>query len=273
LTDEAMRARAREIAASEPNANRAERLEIAIIEVQNEGFKQGRRAGQEDVSKAILSESPHQSHRIAREFLEGAAPSPAPRLIEAPKEGSAHDRVAWTILTALHENISEDQRPMSWSDLNQDHEKRIRAAADAAIFTMLHGATPAPAAKGGEWQMVPKQLPSGMIEAGWKHVNRALSEGNNPALLALWDALLAAAPPAPSETEREVERLRKIVADDGVEKDRLFAVARQGERECAKLEARVRVLEEENAKLWRAVKAWEAESLEGANEKAPASRS
>lgn len=41
--------------------------------------------------------------------------------------------VAWAILQALHENVQEDQRPMSWSDVNGDHEQRIRSAAVAAI--------------------------------------------------------------------------------------------------------------------------------------------
>lgn len=41
--------------------------------------------------------------------------------------------VAWSILQALHENVPEDKRPMSWSDVNGDQEQRIRSAAVAAI--------------------------------------------------------------------------------------------------------------------------------------------
>lgn len=41
--------------------------------------------------------------------------------------------VAWAILQALHENVPEAERPMSWSDVNGDQEQRIRAAAVAAI--------------------------------------------------------------------------------------------------------------------------------------------
>ena len=41
--------------------------------------------------------------------------------------------VAWAILQALHANIPEADRPMSWSDVNGDQEQRIRAAAVAAI--------------------------------------------------------------------------------------------------------------------------------------------
>jgi hypothetical protein len=41
--------------------------------------------------------------------------------------------VAWAIRQSLHENVPEDQRPMSWSDVAGDQEMRIRAAAVAAI--------------------------------------------------------------------------------------------------------------------------------------------
>lgn len=41
--------------------------------------------------------------------------------------------VAWEILRALHENVPEDKRPMSWSDVDGDQEQRIRGAAVAAI--------------------------------------------------------------------------------------------------------------------------------------------
>lgn len=43
------------------------------------------------------------------------------------------DAVAWDILQALHANVPEADRPQSWSDMNQDQEARIRAAAVAAI--------------------------------------------------------------------------------------------------------------------------------------------
>lgn len=41
--------------------------------------------------------------------------------------------VAWAILRALHEKIPEDDRPMSWSDVDGDQERLIRGAAVAAI--------------------------------------------------------------------------------------------------------------------------------------------
>lgn len=43
------------------------------------------------------------------------------------------ETVAWAILQALHENVPEETCPMSWSDLRNDQEQRIRAAAVAAI--------------------------------------------------------------------------------------------------------------------------------------------
>lgn len=45
------------------------------------------------------------------------------------------EAVAWAILQALHEDVPEDKRPMSWSDLKDGQESRIRAAATAAIET------------------------------------------------------------------------------------------------------------------------------------------
>lgn len=41
--------------------------------------------------------------------------------------------VARAILQALHQNVPEADRPMSWSDVNGEQEQRIRAAAVAAI--------------------------------------------------------------------------------------------------------------------------------------------
>ena len=43
------------------------------------------------------------------------------------------EAVAWAILQALHENVPEESRPKSWSDLKGDHDQRIRGAAVAAI--------------------------------------------------------------------------------------------------------------------------------------------
>lgn len=43
------------------------------------------------------------------------------------------EAVAWAILQALHENVPEDQRPISWSDLKGDQDQRVRSAAVAAI--------------------------------------------------------------------------------------------------------------------------------------------
>ena len=43
------------------------------------------------------------------------------------------EEVAWAILQALHENVPEQNRPMSWSDLKGDQDQRVRSAAVAAI--------------------------------------------------------------------------------------------------------------------------------------------
>jgi|HubBroStandDraft_6_1064221.scaffolds.fasta_scaffold00175_13 hypothetical protein len=43
------------------------------------------------------------------------------------------EAVAWAILQALHENVPEESRPMSWSDLKGDQDQRVRSAAVAAI--------------------------------------------------------------------------------------------------------------------------------------------
>jgi hypothetical protein len=43
------------------------------------------------------------------------------------------EAVAWDILEALHENVPEQDRPMSWSDMRRDQELRIRRAAHAAV--------------------------------------------------------------------------------------------------------------------------------------------
>ncbi len=43
------------------------------------------------------------------------------------------EAVAWAILQALHENVPEDKRPMSWSDMKGDQDQRVRSAAVAAI--------------------------------------------------------------------------------------------------------------------------------------------
>ncbi len=46
------------------------------------------------------------------------------------------DKVAWAILDALHADLPAEDRPMSWSDLNDSHERKIRRAAKAAIAVM-----------------------------------------------------------------------------------------------------------------------------------------
>jgi hypothetical protein len=43
------------------------------------------------------------------------------------------EAVAWAILQALHENVPEESRPKSWSDLKGDQDQRVRSAAVAAI--------------------------------------------------------------------------------------------------------------------------------------------
>jgi hypothetical protein len=50
-----------------------------------------------------------------------------------PKMDEEAEAVAWAILQALHENVPEESRPKSWSDLKGDQNHRIRAAAVAAI--------------------------------------------------------------------------------------------------------------------------------------------
>jgi hypothetical protein len=46
------------------------------------------------------------------------------------------ERIAWAILQALHANVSEDERPQSWSDLKDEQEKRIFAAAHATMIAI-----------------------------------------------------------------------------------------------------------------------------------------
>jgi hypothetical protein len=47
------------------------------------------------------------------------------------------ERVAWIILQTLHENVPEDKRPMSWSDLSEEQSSRIHIAAQRAINETL----------------------------------------------------------------------------------------------------------------------------------------
>jgi hypothetical protein len=47
------------------------------------------------------------------------------------------EKVGWAIVQALHANVPEDQRPMSWSDLSEEHENRILAAAHAAMVATI----------------------------------------------------------------------------------------------------------------------------------------
>jgi hypothetical protein len=44
------------------------------------------------------------------------------------------ERIAWAILQALHANV--DERPQSWSDLKDEQEKRIFAAAHATMIAI-----------------------------------------------------------------------------------------------------------------------------------------
>lgn len=46
------------------------------------------------------------------------------------------DKVAWAILDALHADLPVEDRPHSWSDLNEQHERKIRRAAKAAIVAL-----------------------------------------------------------------------------------------------------------------------------------------
>jgi hypothetical protein len=75
--------------------------------------------------------------------LEAILQNPTPMHIEIQRDGSVKsapatqvERVAWAILHALHNEVDEDKRPMSWSDLDQNHERRIRSAALAAIAVL-----------------------------------------------------------------------------------------------------------------------------------------
>ena len=67
------------------------------------------------------------------------------KVFNGEDEGSPTERVAWRILQALHSNVPEDQRPMSWSDMSPEQQTRIRQAADDAIEeTMLINSTLTP---------------------------------------------------------------------------------------------------------------------------------
>ena len=52
---------------------------------------------------------------------------------QAPTSAELSELVAWEIVKALHEHVPEADRPMSWSDLDESQESRIRAAAVVAI--------------------------------------------------------------------------------------------------------------------------------------------
>lgn len=49
----------------------------------------------------------------------------------------AVERAAWACLQALHANVPEADRPMSWSDMDSKQEARIRVAASAALRAAL----------------------------------------------------------------------------------------------------------------------------------------
>lgn len=55
------------------------------------------------------------------------------RLSEAIKAGGLVREVAWLILQALHKEVPETERPMSWSDVSAAQEARLVDAAKAAI--------------------------------------------------------------------------------------------------------------------------------------------
>jgi hypothetical protein len=204
-----------------------------------------------------------------------AAPSPAPAAY-VPTTGNVSkltEQVGWEILCALHAHVPEDQRPASWSDLAEGQEARILDAAGRAVqrvaltYTQMQSDLAAPAAKGGEWQVTDEMIAAGSeaIDDYYNGTKDAPFEGSVAACYRAMRALEAAAPPAPSETERvsaEALSLRSIAnMEEKKGNPELAAIIRHAASEVA----RVRVLEEENARLWRAVKAWEAESLERAS--------
>jgi hypothetical protein len=50
--------------------------------------------------------------------------------VKPKREKCRHDdAIAWMLVQALHANVPEDKRPMSWSDLSIEQCERIRAAA------------------------------------------------------------------------------------------------------------------------------------------------
>jgi hypothetical protein len=73
------------------------------------------------------------------EFMAATLAKPDPRawdqlLVYCPKPDE--DKVAWAILDALHADLPVEDRPHSWSDLNDQHERKIRRAAQAAIAAL-----------------------------------------------------------------------------------------------------------------------------------------
>lgn len=65
------------------------------------------------------------------------AVDPNPTIGDLLHQIDHEEAVGWAILQALHENVPEAERPMSWSDMKGDQEIRIRAAARAAIAAYL----------------------------------------------------------------------------------------------------------------------------------------
>lgn len=98
---------------------------------------------------------------------------------EALGKPRLEDEVAWAILQALHENVPEAERPMSWSDVNGEQEKRLRAAAYTAMTKTVEFLSWADAA------LSPPPSPDRMREAlteilsAWKQYR----DGPNPG----WD--------------------------------------------------------------------------------------
>lgn len=50
-----------------------------------------------------------------------------------PESAGLVERVGWAIVCEIHTNVPEADRPMSWSDLSWEQDKRIKRAARAAI--------------------------------------------------------------------------------------------------------------------------------------------
>lgn len=48
------------------------------------------------------------------------------------------DKALWALISTLHENIPEDDRPMAWSDFSDEQATRLKKAAAAFLNNLLN---------------------------------------------------------------------------------------------------------------------------------------